>query len=113
MTDTSALGQYPDRTDSDETRTLRREMVTALLNDGALTDDRWRNAFLAVPRHVLVPAYYQDNTQIDGETDRERWLQLVYSDTTLITQRRPAAVTSSGLLTVSSGFGPAWRVDGG
>ena len=98
MSDTSALGQYPDRTDSDETRALRREMVTALVNDGALTDDSWRNAFVAVPRHVLVPAYYQDNTQIDGATDRERWLQLVYSDTTLITQRRPEAVTSSGTM---------------
>ncbi|MGH3796501.1 MAG: methyltransferase domain-containing protein [Pseudonocardiaceae bacterium] len=90
MTDTT--------TDSDQTRALRREMVTALVNDGALSDDRWREAFLAVPRHVLIPTYYQDTTQIDGEADRQRWLRLVYSDTTLVTQRRPDAVTSSGTM---------------
>ncbi|MBV9141612.1 MAG: methyltransferase domain-containing protein [Pseudonocardiales bacterium] len=84
--------------DSDETRALRRRMVAALVNDGALTDDRWRRAFLAVPRHVLVPTYYQAGERIDGQTDPQRWLRLVYSDTTLITQRRPDAVTSSGTM---------------
>ncbi len=98
MTDTPAIGQYPGTTDSDQTRALRREMVTALTGEGTLTDDRWRDAFLAVPRHVLVPAYYQASEHVDGDTDRERWLQLVYSDITLITQRRPDAVTSSGTL---------------
>ncbi|MGH3898925.1 MAG: methyltransferase domain-containing protein [Pseudonocardiaceae bacterium] len=99
MTDTPAIGQGPDTTvDSDETRSLRREMVTALTNDGTLTDDRWRDAFLAVPRHVLVPTYYQAIEHVDGEADRDRWLRLVYSDTTLITQRRSDAVTSSGTM---------------
>lgn len=84
--------------DSDQTRALRNEMVTALVNDGILTDDRWRQAFLAVPRHVLVPSYFQAGEHIDGQIDRARWLQLVYSDTTLITQRRPDAVTSSGTM---------------
>ncbi len=85
-------------TDSDQTRALRREMVAALVDDGALVDDRWRDAFLAVPRHILVPTYYQAGEHIDGETDREHWLRLVYSDTTLITQRRSDAVTSSGTM---------------
>jgi protein-L-isoaspartate(D-aspartate) O-methyltransferase len=98
VTDTPAIGQDPDITDSDQTRALRRKMVTALAGDGTLTDGRWRDAFLTVPRHVLVPAYYQASEHIDGETDRERWLQMVYSDTTLITQRRPDAVTSSGTM---------------
>lgn len=84
--------------DSDETRALRREMVTSLVNDGALTDDCWRDVFLGVPRHVLIPFYYQHNVRIDGDADRERWLRLVYSDTTLITQRGPDAVTSSGTM---------------
>ncbi|MGH3823990.1 MAG: methyltransferase domain-containing protein [Pseudonocardiaceae bacterium] len=97
MTDASALGQDPG-VDSNETRTLRRRMVTALINDGALTDDRWRRAFLAVPRHVLVPTFYHANEHYDGQADRERWLPLVYSDTTLITQCRPDAVTSSGTM---------------
>jgi len=99
VTHTPASGQGPDTTtDSDETRTLRREMVTALVNDGTLTDDPWRRAFLAVPRHVLVPTYYQASERIDGQTDREHWLRLVYSDTTLITRSRPDAVTSSGTM---------------
>ena len=98
MTDAPASGHYSDAIDSDQTRTLRREMVNALVNDGTLTDDRWRNSFLAVPRHVLVPDYYQAGVHIDGEMDRERWLPLVYSDTTLVTQRRPDAVTSSGTM---------------
>lgn len=99
MTDTPAIGQAPDTpVDSEQTRELRRELVIALTNDGTLTDDRWRDAFLAVPRHVLVPTYYQANEQIDGEADRDRWLRLVYSDTTLITQRRPDAITSSGTM---------------
>ncbi|MGH3828808.1 MAG: protein-L-isoaspartate(D-aspartate) O-methyltransferase, partial [Pseudonocardiaceae bacterium] len=99
MTDIPTIDQDPGTTvDSNETRVLRREMVTALTNAGTLTDDRWRRAFLAVPRHMLVPAYYQASEHIVGETDRERWLRLVYSDTTLITQRRPDAVTSSGTM---------------
>lgn len=99
MSDTSATGQDTDTTpDSDKTRALRRRMVTALVNDGTLTDDRWHRAFLTVPRHVLVPTYYQASERIDGQSDPERWLRLVYSDTTLITQRRPDAVTSSGTM---------------
>jgi protein-L-isoaspartate(D-aspartate) O-methyltransferase len=99
VTDTPAIGEDPGTTtDSDETRTLRREMVTNLVNDGTLTDNHWHHAFLAVPRHVLVPSYYQANDHVDGQTDPKRWLRLVYSDTTLITQRRPDAVTSSGTM---------------
>ena len=45
--------------------------MTALAGDGTLTDDRWRDAFLAVLRHILVPAYYQASEHIDGETDRK------------------------------------------
>ncbi len=97
MTGPPATGQDA-ATDSDETRTLRREMVTALVNDGTLTDDRWRRAFLAVSRHVLVPNYYQSSEHVDGRADPQRWLRLVYSDTTLVTQRRPDAVTSSGTM---------------
>jgi len=52
VTDTPAIGQDPDITDSDQTRALRRKMVTALAGDGTLTDGRWRDAFLTVPRHV-------------------------------------------------------------
>ncbi|MGH3903641.1 MAG: hypothetical protein ACRDTE_05535 [Pseudonocardiaceae bacterium] len=43
-----------DTADPDQTRALRQEMVTALVNDGTLTDDRWRDAFLAVSQHQWV-----------------------------------------------------------
>lgn len=84
--------------DSDQSRALRNDMVTTLVDNGILTDDRWRQAFFAVPRHVLVPSYFQAGEHIDGRTNRARWLRLVYSDTTLITQRRPDAATSSGTM---------------
>ncbi len=98
MNDIPAIGRVPGTEDSDQARALRRGMVTALTSDGTLADNRWRDAFLAVPRHLLVPAYYQGSERVDGGTDRERWLRLVYSDTTLVTQRRPDAVTSSGTM---------------
>ncbi len=102
LTDASVTGPpatgQDAATESDEPRTRRREMVTALVTDSTLTDDRWRRAFLAVPRHVLVPNFYQSSKHTDGQTDPQRWLRLVYSDTTLVTQRRPDAVTSSGTM---------------
>lgn len=84
--------------DNDYTSALRRKMVDGLVDDGELADERWCEAFLAVPRHVLVPRYYQAAEYLDGESDPDRWLRLVYSDTTLITQRSPAAITSSGTM---------------
>ncbi len=68
VADTPATGQDA-ATDSDEIRTLRREMVIALVNDGTLTDDRWRHPFLAVPRHVMVPNFYQSSKHVDGQAD--------------------------------------------
>lgn len=84
--------------DSPKTRILRGDMVAALVKERALTDEHWRQAFLAVPRHILVPTCYHGGECIGDKTDRERWLRLVYSDTTLITQCRPDAVTSSGTM---------------
>ncbi len=36
---------------------LRSAMVDALADQ--LTDPAWRAAFVAVPRHLLVPAFYR------------------------------------------------------
>lgn len=60
---------------------------------GKLRSVTWRTAVCAVPRHELVPSYYEQDT-ITGQWQlvdatapemRARWLDLVYSDTTLIT----------------------------
>ncbi|MDP8931801.1 MAG: methyltransferase domain-containing protein [Actinomycetota bacterium] len=60
---------------------------------GKLRSLPWRAAVCAVPRHELVPSYYEQDTNtgqwrlVDTTAPemRARWLDLVYSDTTLIT----------------------------
>lgn len=88
--------------DTEETRQLREQMVDALVQIGDMTDERWRQAFAAVPRHALIPRYYQpdDYREIDATTasDHSMWLRSVYSDETLITQKTAHTVTSSGTM---------------
>lgn len=85
--------------DTEHTRALRAEMVDQLVRDGALTDEQWTRVFREVPRHVLVPDYYEaGGTRVDGQAERDTWLRQVYSDTTLITQRQHGAPTSSGTM---------------
>jgi len=53
-------------------------------------DPAWREAFEQVPRHVFVPRFYRpDGALVDGadpET-RDEWLDSVYRDDSLTTQR--------------------------
>ncbi len=95
-----SLGSWAS--DTDETRRLRERMVDALVQAGDITDERWRQAFAAVPRHALVPRYYRsDNYQeIDATraNDHSMWLRSVYSDETLITQKTARTVTSSATM---------------
>ncbi|MGH3439480.1 MAG: MvdC/MvdD family ATP grasp protein, partial [Sciscionella sp.] len=77
-------------TRTDAAWTARAERLAALLTkQGDLSDDAWRAAVAAVPRHLLVPtAYRQDTTtgawrQIDTRSDEG--LDLAYSPETLIT----------------------------
>lgn len=88
--------------DTVATRALRLAMVQSLAAAGELQDPAWRGAFAAVPRHALVPVYYQghDYSQVDAtaDADRDAWLSAVYSDETLITQITPHTVTSSGTM---------------
>lgn len=85
-----------------QTRRLRERMVSALVEAGDIADERWRQAFATVPRHAFVPCYYRaDNYQKIQATvpaDQPTWLQAVYSDETLITQKTAHAVTSSGTM---------------
>lgn len=99
---------------------LRKAMVEALVEGGALGDVAWRRAVESVPRHVFVPGFYlaEDARDDDGLTvwrpvtarlDRDRWLDAAYSDASLITQfdgdepdwGRPA-VRRGGVATSSS-----------
>ncbi|WP_159942500.1 MULTISPECIES: protein-L-isoaspartate(D-aspartate) O-methyltransferase [unclassified Nocardiopsis] len=73
--------------------TERAELVDALTRSGYLTEPRWRDAFLAVPREGFVPpvawAVPTDGTPphlIDRQNAPARWREAVYSDTAIVTQ---------------------------
>ena len=88
--------------DTERTRTLREHMVTALVDTGAITDDAWRQAFIAVPRHALVLRFHRTNDRVVIDSanpdDQETWLEAVYSNKTLVTQITPTDVTSSSTM---------------
>jgi methyltransferase of ATP-grasp peptide maturase system len=76
-------------------RALARRLADELDGDGDLRTPQWRDALLAVPRHEFVPRYYLPEPDArplrwvaheprDTEST-QRWLDLVYSPTTLIT----------------------------
>jgi methyltransferase of ATP-grasp peptide maturase system len=71
-------------------------LVEEITGKGDLRSPRWRDALLAVPRHLFIPHYYLQDTSScpsvwirqqprDAESI-QRWLDLVYSPTTLITE---------------------------
>jgi len=70
-------------------------LVGQILEQGDLRSPQWRDALLAVPRHLFVPHYYLQDTSTrpwrwirhePGDEEGIRsWLELVYSPTTLIT----------------------------
>ena len=75
----------------------------------SVLDPAWREAFEQVPRHVFVPRFYQaDGTLVDG-TDpdsRHQWLDAVYRDDSLTTQRL-AEPDSARLVPTSSSTRPS------
>lgn len=95
---------------------LRGAMVDRLAAAGVLDDPKWREAFLAVPRHRFVPAFFQPVSgggfrAVSDETDPDQWLGEVYSDEPLVTQLDghlnaeaacPTAKTVYGTATCSS-----------
>ncbi|MET8829959.1 methyltransferase domain-containing protein [Streptomyces sp. NPDC004610] len=66
-------------------------------------DPVWRDAFLAVPRHLFVPSYYVGATggyerrwgEDPDPAARDRWLLGAYADTPLATRLRDGELLSS------------------
>ncbi|APU15986.1 MULTISPECIES: methyltransferase domain-containing protein [Actinoalloteichus] len=75
----------------EEWQTRAERLADKLAADGDLHYDEWRAAVCAVPRHELVPRYYEQEGPTyrlvtpDDDASRRAWLDLVYSDTTLTT----------------------------
>ncbi|HUR05020.1 MAG TPA: hypothetical protein VM347_20930 [Nonomuraea sp.] len=67
------------------------ERITALA-DRLDLDDKWRDAFHAVPRHLFVPdkawCHPDDGPGflIGRTADPETWLDVAYSNTAIVTQ---------------------------
>lgn len=77
---------------------MNRQLADRLSAAGDLRSRAWRDAVLAIPRHEFVPRYYTQDTTAqptrwirhdpddpDDPDSIARWLDLVYSPTTLIT----------------------------
>ena len=77
-------------------RQLARQLADDISAVGKLHTTEWRSAVQDVPRHVFVPRYYTDDQdgrsrcwtlhEPNDPSSVTRWLELVYSRTTLVTQ---------------------------
>jgi methyltransferase of ATP-grasp peptide maturase system len=67
-----------------------RELADHLVDVGEVHTPVWREVFAAVPRHEFVPSFYEQREpgqweRVDGVDQRDRWLDAVYSNATLVT----------------------------
>lgn len=70
-------------------RDRARRLADELHDAGVLTDPTWRDAFAAIPRHLFVPSFIDEDDGVIGPAeDEEQWLGTVYSDQALLTQTR-------------------------
>lgn len=93
----------------DDVEVVRRLAALAdeLSAAGKLRSQPWRQAFLAVRRHVFVPRFWHDEKMgvfpaqwrmVDGATrDHQEWLDAVYSDRTLATDLTGTPVEDGGM----------------
>ncbi|HEV7977878.1 ATP-grasp peptide maturase system methyltransferase [Amycolatopsis sp.] len=67
---------------------LRQRLVTILRDEGALTDPRWIDAFLRVPRHPFLPRFFlpEGDGWVAMSSEDHGWLKRVYSTNVLVTQ---------------------------
>ncbi|MGH3624446.1 MAG: hypothetical protein ACRDQ5_22115, partial [Sciscionella sp.] len=93
------------------------ELADDLGAAGYLRTQPWRDAITAVPRHVLVPYYYVQNDDASWsrqdvtDDDQTQGLDVLYSDTTLITALAGFHPQwGSGQIAVSSSTAPALMV---
>lgn len=74
---------------SDGWKALAATLTDRLTSQGAITEQVWRDVVAAVPRHVFVPTFYGDGEPPEVfDAGDARWLPQVYSDETLVTQRK-------------------------
>ncbi|RSM46382.1 methyltransferase domain-containing protein [Amycolatopsis balhimycina DSM 5908] len=81
-----------------ETRAVA--LADALATAGVLSDQAWRAAFAATPRHLFVPRILDGPASL-GAGD-PGWLDAVYADEALATQTRPAGDGAAGRPIASS-----------
>ncbi|MCP3802283.1 methyltransferase domain-containing protein [Allokutzneria sp. A3M-2-11 16] len=80
-------------------------LVRTLVDKGKVSSPEWQAAVRAVPRHVFVPVFHERRGGAWEVVDQtqDRWLELVYSNTALVTLLGEAVPISSssepGLMT--------------
>ncbi|MEU8473781.1 methyltransferase domain-containing protein [Streptomyces hygroscopicus] len=75
-------------TDAPSADELRHHMADRLVREGCIRSKPWRAAFLAIPRHEFVPAFFvrsQGRLHEYSQGD-PAWLAAAYSDASLLTQ---------------------------
>jgi protein-L-isoaspartate(D-aspartate) O-methyltransferase len=73
---------------ADDWTTYAAALANSLTEQGIITDPIWRRVVATVPRHAFVPEFFSDDDPPQLVTDRDpRWLEQIYSDDTLATQR--------------------------
>ena len=87
---------------------LRQALVSALVVNGDLSDNRWIDAFRAVPRHRFVPRFLLADDggmrEVSSVSDEESWLELVYAD-------EPLIIAADDLGAISSSSQPSLMAD--
>lgn len=74
---------------SGDWRAAAAHLADRLTEQGTITDPAWRATVAAVPRHRFVPAFYSDDDEPRLITAEDpEWLATVFSDETLVTQRK-------------------------
>ncbi|WP_086819841.1 methyltransferase domain-containing protein [Allokutzneria sp. NRRL B-24872] len=83
---------------------LREDLVRALTDSGELSA-RWREAFLAVPRHAFLPdtIWYSDPLKrLSRNENPTEWLAAAYADDCVVTQLDDGTQDGPGLATSSA-----------